>query len=79
MKLTMDKAGRVVIPKALRERLGMLDGGTFDASQYGSGIQLVPQQGFAKLVEDDDGYLVVETETPVTDEMVFALVDELRK
>ncbi|TAL44313.1 MAG: AbrB/MazE/SpoVT family DNA-binding domain-containing protein [Salinibacterium sp.] len=78
MKLTMDKVGRIVVPKSIRERLGMLDGGTFDVSIYGEGVQLIPHGRTARLVTED-GKLVFSSRTVVTDDDVFGLIDSLRK
>lgn len=78
MRLTMDKAGRLVVPKALREALGLVDGGGIDISVYGQGLQIVPSGRTARLVETDRG-LIAESDTEVTDEMIFGLVDSLRR
>lgn len=69
MRTTMDKAGRVVIPAALRERLGLLPG-PVDVFAVGTGIQIeVPAHD--NLVEED-GLLVVPGEFSLS-------VDELRE
>ncbi|MGV8882006.1 MAG: AbrB/MazE/SpoVT family DNA-binding domain-containing protein [Rhodoglobus sp.] len=78
MELTMDRAGRLVVPKALRDALGLSDGGTVEVSLYGAGLQLVPAGPTAKLVEED-GHLVASSETIVDDEMIFSIVDSLRR
>ena len=78
MKLAMDSAGRIVVPKSVREALGMVDGGTFDLSVYGEGLQLIPHGRTAQLVERD-GVLVATSNTVITDEIVFALIDAGRK
>ncbi|MGI8727938.1 MAG: AbrB/MazE/SpoVT family DNA-binding domain-containing protein, partial [Solirubrobacterales bacterium] len=38
MKTTIDKAGRIVVPKALREAVGLTPGTTVDISEYGDGL-----------------------------------------
>lgn len=78
MEVTMDRAGRIVVPKGMRERFGMVDGGTFDLSVYGGGLQLIPHGRTAQLVERD-GALVLESQTVITDDDVFALIDSIRK
>jgi AbrB family looped-hinge helix DNA binding protein len=40
MRATIDKAGRVVVPKPLRERLGLLAGAEVDVEEFGGGILL---------------------------------------
>lgn len=78
MKLTMDKAGRIVLPKSIRDSLGMSDGGSFDVSIYGEGVQLIPGGRTAQLAERD-GKLVATSGTVITDDDVFALLDSIRK
>ena len=41
MKTTIDSAGRLVVPKVLRDRLGLTPGSTVDVSPYGAGLHLV--------------------------------------
>lgn len=53
----MDKAGRIVIPAALRERLGMVPG-PVDLIMDGTGIR-VEVPAYDNIVEDDDGRLII--------------------
>lgn len=78
MKATVDALGRVVVPKALRDALGLSPGTTVDISRYGSGLQLVPGGRTARLVEED-GQLVATGETTLDDEDVFRLIDAGRR
>ena len=78
MRPTIDALGRVVVPKALRDALGLLPGSTVDISRYGSGLQLVPTGRTARLVEQD-GVLVATGETVIDDEVVFGLLDAGRR
>lgn len=78
MKTTIDSAGRIVIPKALREAVGLEPGAEVDVSVYGAGIQLVPGGRTAKLVRED-GRLVATGEGTISDEDVFALIDAGRR
>jgi AbrB family looped-hinge helix DNA binding protein len=78
MQLTMDKAGRLVIPKALRDALGLGEGGVVDVTLYGQGLQLVPSGRTARIVQTDDGW-VARSETVVDDEVVFGLIDAMRR
>lgn len=74
----MDSVGRVVIPKRLREALGLQPGSAVDISPYGTGLQLTPGGRTARLVEVDGG-LVADSDTEVTDETVFSLIDAGRR
>ena len=78
MEAVIDQAGRIVLPKAIRDALGLLPGTKVDISPYGAGAQIVPAGRTARLVEEN-GALVAAGETPVDDDMIFALVDAGRK
>ncbi|MFT4051978.1 MAG: AbrB/MazE/SpoVT family DNA-binding domain-containing protein [Microbacterium sp.] len=71
MRTTMDKAGRIVIPAAIRERLGMVPG-PVDVHISGTGIQIeIPATG--ELVEKDGILVIPASGTPLTVEMVREL------
>lgn len=78
MRTTIDAAGRVVVPRALRDALGLTAGTTLDISIYGDGLQVVPGGRTARL-RRVAGRLVAESETVVTDDMVFAALDAGRR
>jgi AbrB family looped-hinge helix DNA binding protein len=77
MKAVVDSVGRIVVPKALRELLGIRPGSTVEISRYGEGLHLVPTGRTARLVEED-GVLVATGETSIDDDTVFALLDDGR-
>jgi AbrB family looped-hinge helix DNA binding protein len=70
--------GRIVVPKALRDALGLTPGSKVDVSRYGAGLHLLPVSRTARLTEVD-GALVADSSTPVTDEVVFGLLDSGRR
>lgn len=78
MEAVIDQAGRVVLPKAIRDALGLLPGTKVDISPYGAGAQLVPAGRTARLAEED-GVLVAVGDTLVDDDMLFALIDAARR
>lgn len=45
MKTTVDKAGRLVIPRELRARIGLVDGGEVDVDVHGAAILIEPVNG----------------------------------
>jgi AbrB family looped-hinge helix DNA binding protein len=78
MEATVDSVGRIVIPKPLREALGLLAGSHVDVSLYGTGLQIIPGGRTARLIEAD-GALVADSDTMVTDDTMFALIDAGRR
>jgi len=78
METTVDSVGRIVIPKALRDALGLRAGTTVDISRYGSGLQLIPTGRTARLV-DESGALVATGETEIDDDVVFRLIESGRR
>ncbi len=71
MRATIDKAGRLVIPKALRDRLGLLPG-EVDVVADGSALRVEPLAGDA--LEEENGRLVIPASgLALDDEAVRAL------
>jgi AbrB family looped-hinge helix DNA binding protein len=78
VKATIDGLGRLLVPKPLRDALGLTPGTVVDLSRYRNGLQLVPAGRTARIVAEGDG-LAAESSTEVTDEMVFDLLDAGRR
>jgi AbrB family looped-hinge helix DNA binding protein len=78
MEATIDSVGRIVVPKPLRDALGLSPGTTVDISRYGAGLQLVPTGRTAELV-DESGVLVAAGEPAIDDDVVFGLLDAGRR
>lgn len=78
MEATIDQAGRVLLPKPLRDALGLLPGTKVDVSRYGAGLQLIPAGRTARIVEED-GALVATGETQIDDDIMFNLIDAGRR
>lgn len=79
MEGVIDSGGRVVLPKQLRDALGLTPGTRVDISAYGAGVQIIPGGRTARLEREEDGHLVATADTAVTDEMMFALIDSGRR
>lgn len=79
MLTTIDAAGRIVVPKAMRDALGLSAGSTVDLSEYGGGLQIVPHSRTARIVRNDDGHLVATGSTGITDDIVLGLIDAGRR
>ena len=69
----------MLLPKHLRDALGLTPGTTVDISPYGSGVQITPGGRTARLDREAGGRLVSRGESAVTDEMMFALIDSGRR
>ena len=78
MEASVDAVGRIVVPKALRDALGLGAGSTVDITRYGAGLQLIPVGRTARLV-DESGALVATGDTAIDDDVVFGLIDSSRR
>jgi AbrB family looped-hinge helix DNA binding protein len=79
MEAVIDSMGRIVVPKPWRVALGLVPGSKVDISPYGAGLQVIPGGRTARLVQDEDGDWVARSQTVVTDETLYALIDAGRK
>jgi len=79
MHATVDSAGRVLIPRPLRDSLGIQPGSVVDITEYGAGLAVIPEVPKARLVMNEYGRLVIDCQTVITDEMIYRLRDEGRK
>lgn len=78
METTIDAAGRIVVPKSLRDELGLTPGSTVDISRYGSGLQVVPG-GRSGHLEEVDGRLVLTGDGQIDNEDVLRLLEAGRR
>jgi AbrB family looped-hinge helix DNA binding protein len=73
MRATIDKAGRLVIPKQLRDHVGLRPG-EVEVTAEGSGLRVEPIA--AESLDERDGRLVISASgAPIDDELVRALRD----
>lgn len=73
MRTTIDKAGRVVVPKVLRDRVGLRPG-EVEVTVDGSGLRIEPI-ATDRLVEVEGRLVVASSGAPVDDDLVRALRD----
>ena len=73
MRSTIDKAGRLVIPKPLRDSLGLVPG-EVEVTPDGAGLHIEPLAD--DRLEDEDGLLVIPAaDATVSDDLVRTLRD----
>lgn len=74
MRTTIDKAGRLVIPRALRDRIGLAGGGEVNLELDGAAVRVEPVTGSD--LKDVAGLLVIPTTgTLLTGNFVRELID----
>ena len=81
MRIGIDAAGHLVLPKPLREELGITGAAELEATVRDGVIELVAADGLAR-VEDRDGTPVMVTEAPMPPlsvEDVRAAIDRVRR
>ncbi len=81
MRTAIDAAGRVVIPKALREALGLTAGQPLDVVAREGRLELVPAPTPMRLVDEGDGpTAVADTDMPpLTKELVRETLEQVRR
>ncbi len=76
-KLTIDRAGRIVIPKALRDELDLVPGDTLDLESSGEHIILRPNRPAAPLSKEK-GIWVFRTGEPLLAATMNDALDRIR-
>src|SRR3954454_9270935 len=81
MKSAIDAAGRIVIPKAIRERLGLSRGRVVEIREREGRLEIEPAVTPMTLVRRARGRVAVPAEKlpPLTDDLVRATVDRTRR
>jgi AbrB family looped-hinge helix DNA binding protein len=75
--LTIDNAGRVVIPKPLRDELDLAPGDTLELETEGEKIMLRPARGTAPLTKEK-GVWVFRTGNPLPASTTDAVLKQIR-
>jgi AbrB family looped-hinge helix DNA binding protein len=74
MRTTIDKAGRLVIPRSLRDRIGLADGGEVELELDGASVRIEPVTG--RDLREERGLLVIPAAgMPITGAAVRELID----
>jgi len=76
-KVTLDQAGRVVLPKAVRDELRLSPGDTLDLTVQGEHVTLRPRRAATPL-QTERGIWVLRTGKPLTEEETQATLRDIR-
>ena len=76
-KVTLDRAGRVVLPKALRDEMHLSPGDTLDLTVKGDEVTLRPRRGATPL-QKERGVWVLRTGKPLTAGETAATLGNIR-
>ena len=76
-RLTIDGAGRVVIPKPLRDELDLAPGDTLELETAGESITLRPTRGALPLTREK-GVWVFRTNHPLPSSVADDILDRIR-
>ena len=81
MRTTIDAAGRIVVPKAIREELALYGGQELEVAAVDGRIEIeVPPSGIH--LEERGGHLVAVPDHPIpplTDELVRETLEKIRR
>lgn len=81
MQTTIDKAGRIVIPKSFRESLGLVDGGDVEVTEEDGRVVIAPRPMGKRLVTNG-GVLVCVADgqvPPLTADQVRDVLEAIRR
>jgi AbrB family looped-hinge helix DNA binding protein len=79
MHVSIDRAGRVVIPKPLRDQLGFSPETGLEAEVVDGRLELSAQHEPARLVAGPHGPSFAATGTPISDEDVRGALEAVRE
>jgi AbrB family looped-hinge helix DNA binding protein len=76
-RLTLDRAGRIVIPKPMREAMRLEPGDMVELEQAGDALTIRPVRGTGPLVKEQ-GVWVFRSGQPLDSATTDAVLDQLR-
>jgi AbrB family looped-hinge helix DNA binding protein len=81
MRTTIDGAGRLVIPKRIRDRLQLVDGAEVEVTEHDGRIEIHPAAAKVRIVETEEGVVAqpLEDLPALTDDIVRATLDSVRR
>ncbi|MFV2038753.1 MAG: AbrB/MazE/SpoVT family DNA-binding domain-containing protein [Acidimicrobiales bacterium] len=81
MKSAIDKSGRVIIPKPLRDKLGLAGGEELEVTEDNGAIEIRPASTDVEIIETAEGVVAVPKEPALvlTADEVRATLDRVRR
>jgi AbrB family looped-hinge helix DNA binding protein len=79
MQVTIDAAGRVVVPKPLRDELGLSPNTRLEIDVVDGHLELSAPDRPPRVVEGPNGPVVAATGTPVSDDDVRRVLEAARE
>ena len=81
MRTAIDAAGRIVVPKALREKLGLTAGQPLEITERDGRLEIAPAATPMRLVDEGDGVTAVADAEmpPLTAAMVRETLERVRR
>jgi AbrB family looped-hinge helix DNA binding protein len=82
MLTTIDRAGRLVVPKQIRDRLGLRAGEQLEVEEENGAIRIARPKRRVRLIETEHGILAAEFDPPLpetTPEDVRDVLERVRR
>lgn len=81
MRTAIDPSGRIVVPKPIRDRLGLSGGETLDIEEREGVIEIRPAPLQIDIVETPEGPVAraLSRVEPIDDELVRKTLDQVRR
>jgi AbrB family looped-hinge helix DNA binding protein len=79
MRVSIDRAGRVVVPKPLRDQLGLAPDTPLEIEAVDGHLELHAHHPPPTVVEGPNGPVVAATGTPISDDDVRAVLEAARE
>jgi AbrB family looped-hinge helix DNA binding protein len=81
MRTTIDRSGRLVVPKAIRDRLQIVDGADVDVDEHDGVIEVrvAPVAVVVTATPEGPTAVAVDDVPPLTDEVVRETLDRVRR
>ncbi len=79
MKASIDPAGRVVVPKPLRDQLGLFPDTPLDIDVVDGHLEISARREQPRVIDGPNGPVIAATGTTISDEDVRAVLEAARE